>query len=421
MRIVLVVHGFPPDRLGGTELHTAALARNLAEAGHDIFVFAGNPCRPSEERRVRDRREGDVLVRTLDVPVDADFAMELGASWVRTEFERFLDEVGPDVVHVQHLLYLGLDLISASKDRGLPVVVTLHDFWLQCPRIHPAPKDRHPFRGSLWGLACAWHHEGAFFRHALGTLRRPGLGRTVGRHVDRARVARRQLELADRLIAPSEFVRERFLRFGVSPEKVVTIAHGVEVGRRREPAGPTDFGFVGSIAPAKGVHVLCEAFARVRGPSTLRIYGRSEDRDYLASLAPHFDSRIRYEGEFDPVDIDRVFDSFDVLVAPSLVEETLSMAVLEAQAFGRPVVASRIGAIPELVEHGRNGLLVPPGDARRLSEAIVRMQDASEVRRLQSAVERPASHRRYRRRMEAIYEALLPSREAANTRLLSCR
>jgi glycosyltransferase involved in cell wall biosynthesis len=393
VRILFVVHGFPPDAQGGAELHTASLASSLAESGHDVFVFAaGRRGNPGE---VWDDSYERVDVRRIGVSVAADFAMKLEDGWVRTEFERFVDEVRPDVVHVQHLLYLSLDLVETAAQRAPVTAVTLHDFWFQCPRIH-LTEERHPLRGPAWGLACARHHE----------------IRSLRRHVRRARLARRQLAAADVVIAPSRFVYERFRRFGVPARKLVVVPHATDAWSSAAPglAPPIDFGFVGSIAPAKGVHVLCEAFARVPDGSRLKIFGRSDDPAYMDALASSFGERVRYEGEFDHGRVGEVFDRFDVLVVPSLVQESFSLVTLEGLASRRPVIASHVGGIPELIEHGKNGLLVTPGDVDSLAGAMTRLQDVDAVRRLQTAARPPLSPEAHARRMEGLYAAAAAGR-----------
>jgi glycosyltransferase involved in cell wall biosynthesis len=386
VRVLLVVHGFPPESQGGTELHTASLARNLSRRGHQVFVFTAS----RQDDDVRDETWESVAVRRIGVRVGPDFAMKLADGRVRAEFERYTEEVRPDVVHIQHLLYLSLDLVEAAKQRGAATAVTLHDFWFQCPRIHLAG-ERHPLRGAAWGLACTRHHE----------------IRSLRRHVVRARLARRQLAAADVVIAPSRFVYERFRRFGPAREKLVVLPHAVNIPPAT-PNGltpPIDFGFVGSIAPGKGVHVLCEAFGQLPGPSTLKLFGRSEDGKYLDTLTPSFGTRIHYEGEFEHAHIRDVFDQFDVLVVPSLVQESFSLVTLEGLALRRPVIASHVGGIPEILDHDRNGLLVPPGDVDSLAHALARLQDVEAVRRLQAAARPVVSPDAHTRRMEDLYEA----------------
>lgn len=391
MRILLVVHRYPPEFPAGTELHTASLASELAARGDDVAVFAGSPGAPLSRRRVRDGHDGSVAVRYLETPMEPDFTMGYRNEWARREFERMLDEVEPDVVHVQHLLYLSADLVEAAKARGIPTVVTLHDFWFQCPLVHHRPGTAHPARGGrLWGLHCLGHYESKRWRAPL-LLSPPHLARTVAAHLRRPAFMRRQLELADAVIAPSAFVRDRFAAFGVPREKIVVRPHPVRAESVAPPAtdGGVRFGFVGSIAASKGVHVLCEAFARVAGPSTLRLFGTTPEPRYFARVKRGLDLRISYAGAFDPARLGEAYEQVDVVVVPSLVEESFSLVAWEAQAHGRPVVASALGALPEVVEHGRNGLLVPPDDVDALAAALARCTEAGEVERMAAAA-RPA-------------------------------
>jgi glycosyltransferase involved in cell wall biosynthesis len=401
MRILFVAHGYPPEAAGGTELHTRATARALAARGHEVSVFAASRSLPVGE--IRDRRENDVAVRLLGAEAGADYPMRLHDERARAEFERLLDEREADVVHIQHLLFLSADLVEAAKERGLPVVVSLHDFWFQCPLIHPARRTRHRFRGALWGLACFFHYQRPSLVDLASLAARRELRPLVARHLARARFLRRQLERADLVLAPSQYLRDRFVRFGVAPEKLYVLPHAVEHAPldERLPAGDTvRFGFVGSVRPEKGVHVLAEAFVQVPDGASLTIHGPCDDEAYVASL---IGPRVRFAGPFEHDRAREVFAGFDVLVAPSLVEESFSLVALEAQSFGRPVIASRIGALAEVVDDGRNGVLVPPGDVEALAQALRRLGDPEEARRMAEATRVPLAPARHIERLEALY------------------
>ena len=128
---------------------------------------------------------------------------------------------------------------------------------------------------------------------------------------------------------------------------------------------------------------------------------------FLERLEPHLGGRIRYAGELDHARIAEVYAELDVLVIPSLVQESFSLAALEAKAFGRPVIASRIGALPELVVDGENGVLVPPGDVDALRRVLERLGDPGEVERLRpgpSGLLRPEEHAQ---RLEELYSGLV--------------
>ncbi len=214
MRVLQVVHGYPPHQLGGTEIHTRAVARALAARGHQVWVFAARPHDAAQPSRPEVIRDGPIVVTWIDGATD-----RLIDPGVRRRFERLMDDVAPDVVHVQHHLHLSGDLVEAAHLRSMPTVVSLHDPWFQCRLAWVGPRDRHPFPGRAWGVACAWHGILRRPRIAASLLRR---GRLPGALLDTLvapSVMRRQLASADALVAPSTFVIDTFVRFGVSRER----------------------------------------------------------------------------------------------------------------------------------------------------------------------------------------------------------
>lgn len=383
MKVGLVVHRFPPEGRAGTELHAALGARSLEALGHEVRVLAG---KPGETRRVHDAG----AVRRLETPLTPEYTLALPDPWVRAEFERWLDETGPDVVHVHHLLFLAPDLVEAAAERGLPVVVTLHDQWFRCARIHA--QARHPTRA--WGLACFLHSE-------LRPARLPslvsgrGLRFRLAAHRERPRRLRAQLARASAVLAPSQSLRDMYGSFGI--DGIDVLPHPVSIAPRppRAPGMPVRFGYVGAIVPHKGVHVLLAA-ARAAGVEPV----------FVGPAPKGPPKRMRWIDEVDHSAIGDVLAEMDVLVVPSLVPESFSLVAHEAQALGIPVVASRIGALPELVQDGVNGLLVSPGDVRGLTRALRRLSSPQEVLRLQAGARTPLAPDEHARRLETLYTEL---------------
>lgn len=412
MRILFVAHGYPPNGRGGTELQTRALAHGLAARGHDVSVFAGREPGSSVQDEEFIEHDGRVTVHWIDVVPD-------GRLWnptVRDRFDRLLDDSRPDLVHVQHLLHLSAELIEVARDHGCATVVSLHDLWFQCRLVHPGPRARHPFRGSAWGLACAWHAVLGQPRRLAAHARR---GRLVPAFAEALRgpaFLQRQLSLADRVVAPSKYVLQSFLEFGVDPASCHLLPHGSDIPPSNVPKrveGPVRFGFVGPISRHKGVDVLCRAFRRLPGASTLSIYGPVLPGSDPARLMGPPTPRIRNKGVFEPHQAAAVYDSFDVLVAPSVVAESFSLTAIEAQARGLPVIASDIGALPERVMHGVNGLLVTPGDVSSLRAALHIFQDPHRVQRLSTGVRPPMPMATYIDGLESLYDDVLRRRSPA--------
>lgn len=190
--------------------------------------------------------------------------------------------------------------------------------------------------------------------------------------------------LADRVTAVAEPVRS-FLEgtVGLPASKLITIQNGVEV-HRYEAAVPLDrdehdlknsdviIGCVARLSPEKGHTVLLRAFRKVisRHPlARLALIGEGEERERLQHLAAelnigHF---VRFLGL--RVDVPEVLAACDLFALPS-IQEGFPMVILEALAAGKAVVASEVGAIPDVIRHGATGLLVPPGDAEALADAL---------------------------------------------------
>ncbi|MCA9319119.1 MAG: glycosyltransferase family 4 protein, partial [Planctomycetes bacterium] len=395
MRILYVVHTYPPDSWGGTELHVRGLARCLAK-DHDVRIF----CRSGDEARddgsVAHGLEDGLLVARFNnlYRHDDSFEWVYSNPLVHEAFETELERFRPDLVHVHHLTSLSVTLIHACKSRGIPVVFTLHDFWTVCPRgqrLHPSLEiceviDREICHNCLSPLWPAWfpplNAEG--LREA-DDLETPEPLRSFDAQL------REALGLCDLLVTPSEFHRLKMLEsLGTDPERMVAVPHGLDHAMfRRLHDGAREvrvIGYIGSVIPPKGVHLLIEAFRRLDDPDLeLRIHGEApvfhEERRYLSVLKERAqDARgaVRFLGRYDNGDVPRLLEDIDILVVPSLWWETFSLTIREAILAGVPVIAADLGAMREALEASRAGLLFRPNDAEHLAgrlEELIRDED----------------------------------------------
>lgn len=206
----------------------------------------------------------------------------------------------------------------------------------------------------------------------------------IGRALHQRRMRMVQwMQWIDHIIAPSTWVRQTLIWNGWDPARISVVPHGVDpqvVGNgTKTPSRVVRFGFIGRIVKIKGVDFLIKAFRALSPdlPASLAIYGPVPKReysylDYCRELA-HGDGRITFHG---PVLRDRIADVFrniDVLVVPSLWHEVLGIVIQESLANRAPVIATRIGGIPDLVRHEDNGLLFPPYDVPALTECLRRV------------------------------------------------
>jgi glycosyltransferase involved in cell wall biosynthesis len=377
VRVLLVVHGFPPQEQSGTELYTAELAQALSRAGHDVAVFAGSH---SAGGPVQDwRSDGKVEVERLARPrrrLRLQFADDSVESGLLATVNRF----GPDVVHVHHLLGLTMPLVPLLKERELPVVLTLHDHWFLCPEVQPFAPGLHRLGGARYGLNCYLHLELLRPRRIASMLAGRDLVSRARVHLERARLARAELEAADILITPSRFLRARYASFGVPETRLFVIPHGIATLAEASADEGSELR-VGCLAPllhGKGIDLLVRAFRGVRNPAArLEIRGPEPDMGYarrVRRLAVH-DHRISIGPSIAHDEVGSFLGALDLLVVPSRFQESFSLVAHEAFAARVPVVASDSGALPETITEGANGALFQTGSVRALRARLRELLD----------------------------------------------
>ncbi len=172
--------------------------------------------------------------------------------------------------------------------------------------------------------------------------------------------------------------------------------------------------FVGRLTPIKGLRILLEALVRARESRPdlhLTLIGDGEDRVHLEALAARLGAAVVFAGYRSQGEIARLLSEADALVLPSFAEG-LPVVLMEAMASGRPVIATRVGGISELVEDGVSGLLVPPGDVESLAQGICRIADDPDLRKRMGEAGQATVKREFDVRCEAARIASLFSGQA---------
>ncbi len=391
MRILHVIHGYPMRFNAGSEIYTQSLCHALA-ARHEVHVFTREEnafAPPCALRQDRDQDDPRVALHLVNMAGSRD---RYRNEEVDRRFAEVLDSVRPEVVHVGHLNHLSTSLVTEAARRGLPVVYTLHDFWLMCPRgqfiqMAPAsPADPWPVCDGQDHEKCSRRCYGRYFSGAPDEE-----PKDVAQWTDwvarRMAHVREMCERVDLFIAPSRATMDRFhSEFELPLAKLRHLPYGFDrdrlVGRRRRAGEPFTFGYIGTHIPAKGIHLLLDAFGRVQSPARLRIYGRprSPDTDALREIATSLPgdagSRVEWLPEYRNAEIVReVFDRVDAVVVPSIWVENSPLVIHEAQGAGVPVVTADVGGMAELVAHEENGLLFRHRDPEDLARQMQRLAD----------------------------------------------
>jgi len=290
---------------------------------------------------------------------------------------RLVREHKPDVAHL-HIYYgkLTASIIRALKAEGVPVVHTMHEYRQISPNytlVHHDAVDETCCGMSAWRAAAKRFNRGSLMRSSLATLEW---------YV--ARLAGNQ-RLVDRFIAISECQKALMVKHGVPAEKITRVYNFVEPGEATDGSGgvsgrPADgsggyFLYFGRIETIKGVFTLADAAKRLPG-ARVKVVGEGDVKAALAAyLKQHNIENVDLIGFTDGAALRDLIRGSLATVLPAQWYEPFGLTVLESFAQCRPVIVSRMGALPELVDDGGDGRVFEPGDSAGLTEAMRSLMD----------------------------------------------
>jgi glycosyltransferase involved in cell wall biosynthesis len=297
---------------------------------------------------------------------------------------RLIDRTQPDIVHCHNIYHqLTPSIIGAAKRRGVPVVLTLHDYKPICPVY---TRLRH-------GEVCSQCSGNRFSQVVKNRCADGSIGKSALLFAE-AWVQRLlgSYEKVDTLVAPSEFMRASVTQHRFPRGRVAVIYNGIDCAA----IAPTseDQGYVlylGRLSAEKGVETLLAAHAQIADRVPLVIAGTGPLQQSLRARYP----KAKFLGHLSGSALQSTIRGSSIVVVPSEWYENCPMSVLEAMAFGKPVVASDIGGMPELVVHGETGLLYPPGDRSRLQSHLSLLMSELSLRRAYGAAARSRAEERF--------------------------
>lgn len=376
MRVVHLLHSFPPASHGGVETYVSRLAAAQQRSTLDVLVVAGSD-RDGGPAGVRHERVAGLPL--LRLPPVRDGWDDGTSPALRAGIDQLCRRLRPDVVHVHHWHNLTADAAATARRAGAGVVVTLHDYFATCPLFHRLRSPEQPCPPELGRGECV---RCLSARYPLGE---PAIAAALERReaLFAAEFAAASAVLA--LSLPEQATLLRIPALAGAHIRVLPLPRLAEPRatprERRAQAGQLEIATWGGLVPGKGLHVLLEACARLCEPERVRVrhLGRVLDAAYAAALE-RFRARVRFElcGPYVPGELERVALECDLAVFPSLFDETHGVAVDEALALGLPLLVSDRGAPPHRL--GGRGLAFPAGDALALAALLERLLDRPDER-----------------------------------------
>jgi glycosyltransferase involved in cell wall biosynthesis/MoaA/NifB/PqqE/SkfB family radical SAM enzyme len=423
MNILKIIHGYPPLYNAGSEVYSQSICEELSRK-HNLTVFTReeDPFRPDFETRSEQRNENLKLV-FINMPRSKDGYRHIE---VDEQLKKIVLDKKTDVAHIGHLNHLSTGIIDVLHGLKIPIVFTLHDFWLMCPRGQFLQRN---FGGETHVL-CDGQEDYKCAKSCYSSLL-SGKENEAEKEIEhwtswinsRMRETKTLSEKVNLFLAPSQYLMKRFIDdFGIPQHKINYLDYGFPLHYLTPTAKKNQqehftFGYIGTHIPSKGVNLLIEAFKQVKGNFNLLIWGykNNQSTSALKKMA-EADARIKFCGPYVNRNLaDEVFSKVDVIVVSSIWSENSPLVIHEAQACHIPVITADHGGMKEYVHDGINGLLFKHRDINSLAEKMkwaaehpVQMNELGKRGYINDAEGKVPDIGEHCRKLEKIYSSLQP-------------
>jgi glycosyltransferase involved in cell wall biosynthesis len=404
MKILLAVHHFPPHYTGGAEWEAYNTAQALAARGHAVQVLCVERVDEGNSTGLTwsDEIYEGLPVRRLSYNLAAapdPARWEYDNEWIGDHLRALIAEYRPDVFHLMGGYLLSGRALRVARALGVPTVLSLMDFWFLCPRISMWRSNNTLSTLPIDPVNCArclgeeqrrYRWLGAAAPTVMQAYWRAQTA-AIGRIQQRQAFLREALAAAHLIICRSQFVRQMFIEAGAAPEPLRFLRQGRDFPSltaeqlEKSSTAILRVGYLGQIAPHKGVHILLQALRRApRLPLIVRLYGNLAPFPKYSARLRQFvaeDPRARFAGMYhSPAELQMILRDLDVIVVPSVWYENSPNVILEALAHRTPVIVSNLGGMAELVRDGENGLHFIPNDPADLARVLQRLVEEPDLR-----------------------------------------
>ncbi len=443
-------------RGGGAIIHVETLMEYLKEEGFHNFYFCGGRYnlfwpKPYIKRWSKEYVEIYELVNSPNLIWSfGNPGIHISNTKIESLFLTIIEEIKPDIIHFHELESLTGSLLSIARGLKIPYLVDIHNYWYLCPQRDLIDTNKKVCTDWNEGIKCTtckvlpsssrvgWMFVGyvrdTFLGGLLDKLVRTYYTRRIKQEAYRVMVTsekdaelykrRREffiseLNAAGALIFPSKRTCEIYSFYGIrNPDSYVllplnknfNIIKPKKIGEIRKQ-DVLRFGYIGSVIPNKGVHIIINAFEQLEAKYLSRchlyIYGHG-DPAYIEHLKKSGLQNIFFYGSYLPDEINNVLENIDVAIIPSLWEDCSPVVLTELQLSKTPILGSRIGGIEERIKHGINGYLFEPGNSRELSHYLRLLVDSPHlVTNMMRAIDFTFDKVDYMKKIKEIYEKVI--------------
>lgn len=367
---------------GGAEKYFLDMAEKLRQDGHEVAVFSmrhpKNLPSPWEKYFVSRISFNESKLRDkLLAPGRIIYSLE-----AKRKFRKLVDDFRPEVIHIHNIYHqLSPSILSVARKRNIPVVMHLHDYKLVCPNYQLFVDNKICYRCRKHRYCQAIKHrcfKGSLVQSTLVALEM-FLHHRVWKIYEKA---------VSLYIAPSAFMKDTVVSFGIPAEKVEVLYNFIDRPKTVVENIETQnyLLYYGRLSPEKGIDVLLESLKSMANAPILKIVGSGPEMEKLKAMAQSLglEKSVELLGPKYGADLEKIILGAKAVIIPSIWAENMPFVLLESLALGKVVIASRTGGLPELITQGESGFLFENGNAQDLAEKILAL-DNYDLKKIGSA------------------------------------
>ncbi len=392
-------------RRGGSETYFFGLMKLLEKNGHEVISFSTKSPKnlesPYEEFFVEeiDFEKGEGFVKNLK-----KFGHSLYSTEVARKLEKLILKTKPDIAHLHNISHhISPSIFSVLKKYKIPVIQTLHDYQLICPNFKLFTE------GAVCERCKKYRYWNAVLHRCIHDSRLESFAEMIEMYFDRA--CKFYEKGVQCFVTPSDFLKNKLRGWRVKSSCVQNIPLFLEVSEFLPHYEPGDYVlYFGRLVEEKGLDVLLKALAGTE--IKLKIVGDGPEKNKLQAESGKLKIDVEFVEHKTGEELYNLIRNAKFVVLPSVWYENYPVSLLEAGAFGKAVVGTRLGGIPEIISDGENGFLAEPGDANDLREKIQRLYGDKDLceqmgrRAREMVVERNSPEDHYKKIMD-LYKQLI--------------
>lgn len=324
----------------------------------------------------------------------------------KKKMELLLDEEKPDIAHLHNIYHqISPSILPVLKKRGIPVVMTLHDFKLLCPN-YTFLRDGDPCE------SCEGKH---FYKAVIHKCVKDSYWKSLVCSLEMYfhRFLKIYQDCVDAFITLSEFSRDRFIKYGIPEKKLFLLTNSMQLPSNGKEKNLGEYIlFLGQLSEKNGVSTLVKAMEKTKDVP-LVVAGEGELQPDLKEFVREKNlDNVTFAGFLSGTKLEQMMENSMFTVFPAICYHNCPMSVLESFAYGKSVIGSKLGSIPELIEDGINGLLFEPKNVNELAEKIKYLYHRPLLAEkmgiaAREKVEEKYSEEEYYRKLLGLYDSLI--------------